>query len=125
MSPRNKVGQSYPRPLGSLYVVYYGSQGYGGGILTLPLLGGPGSRIYIPQGQSDPVIPPGTGFPLRGLLDSQGYGGGILTLPLPEAEAEVNLRPTVCRPVCLGVRLLSGTYNQIFLFCLTIVGFLM
>jgi hypothetical protein len=40
-------------------------------------------------------------------------------------EVEVNLRPTVCRPVCLGVGLLCGTYDQIFLFCLTIVGFLM
>jgi hypothetical protein len=37
----------------------------------------------------------------------------------------VNLQPTVCRPVCLGVGLLSGTHDQIFLFCLTIVGFLM
>jgi hypothetical protein len=40
-------------------------------------------------------------------------------------EVEVNLRSTVCRPVCLGVGLLSGTYDLIFLFCLTIVGFLM
>jgi hypothetical protein len=30
--------------------------------------GGPGSRIYIPQEQSGPVIPPGTGFPFRRLL---------------------------------------------------------
>jgi hypothetical protein len=42
-----------------------------------------------------------------------------------EVEVEVNLRPTVCRPVCLGVGLLSGTYAQIFLFCLTIVSFFM
>jgi hypothetical protein len=29
-----------------------------------PLPGGPGSRIYIPQEQGGPVIPPGTGFPI-------------------------------------------------------------
>jgi hypothetical protein len=32
--------------------------------LRLPQPGGPGSRIYIPQEQGGPVIPPGTGFPL-------------------------------------------------------------
>jgi hypothetical protein len=31
------VAQLYPRALSSLYVVSYDSQGYGGGILTLPL----------------------------------------------------------------------------------------
>jgi hypothetical protein len=40
------VAELYPRALGSLYVVSYDSQGYGGGILTLPQPGGPG-RIYI------------------------------------------------------------------------------
>jgi hypothetical protein len=29
----------------------------------LPQPGGPGPRIYIPQAQAGPVIPPGTGFP--------------------------------------------------------------
>jgi hypothetical protein len=42
-----------------------------------------------------------------------------------EVEVEVNLRPTVSRPVCHGVRRPSGTYDQIFVFCLTIAGFLM
>jgi hypothetical protein len=32
--------------------------------LRLPQPGGPGSRIYIPQEQGGPVIPPGTGFSL-------------------------------------------------------------
>jgi hypothetical protein len=36
--------------------------------LRLPQPGGPGSRIYIPQEKGSPVIPPGTGFPLRRLL---------------------------------------------------------
>jgi hypothetical protein len=31
-----------------------------------------------------------------------------------EVEVEVNLRPTVSRPVCLGFRRLSGTRNQFF-----------
>jgi hypothetical protein len=34
----------------------------------LPQPEGPGSRIYIPQAQGGPVIPPGIGFPLRRLL---------------------------------------------------------
>jgi hypothetical protein len=47
--------------------------------LRLPQLGGRGARIYIPQVQSGPVIPPGTGFPFVASYDSQGYGGSILT----------------------------------------------
>jgi hypothetical protein len=36
--------------------------------LRLPQPGGPGPRIYIPQKQGCPDIPPGTGFPFRRLL---------------------------------------------------------
>jgi hypothetical protein len=32
--PRNRVAQLHPQAQGSLYVVSYDSQGYGGGILT-------------------------------------------------------------------------------------------
>jgi hypothetical protein len=39
------MAQLYPRALGSLYVVSYDSQGYGGGILTLPVyISGEGKR---------------------------------------------------------------------------------
>jgi hypothetical protein len=38
-------------------------------------------------------------------------------------EVEVNLRPTISRPVCLDVGLRSEAYDQIFVFRLTIVGF--
>jgi hypothetical protein len=38
----------------------------------LPQTGGPGPRIYIPQEQSGPVIPPGTGFLIRRLLRLAG-----------------------------------------------------
>jgi hypothetical protein len=34
ISPRNRVAQSYPRTLGSIFVACYDSQGYGGGIRT-------------------------------------------------------------------------------------------
>jgi hypothetical protein len=37
-----------------------------------------------------------------------------LSLRTPVVEAEINLRPTVSRPVCLGVRRPSGTRDQYF-----------
>jgi hypothetical protein len=37
-----------------------------------PQPGGPGPRIYIPQQQGGPDIPPGTGFPFRRLLRLAG-----------------------------------------------------
>jgi hypothetical protein len=40
--------------------------------LRLPQPGGPGSRIYIPQEQGGPVIPPCTGFPFCRLLRLAG-----------------------------------------------------
>jgi hypothetical protein len=40
--------------------------------LRLPQPVGPGSRIYIPQEQGGPVIPPGTGLPLNRLLRLAG-----------------------------------------------------
>jgi hypothetical protein len=39
-------------------------------------------------------------------------------------QVQVNLRPMVSRPVCLGVRLPSGAYDQIFCFLFDECGFL-
>jgi hypothetical protein len=65
------MAQLYPRALGSLHVVSYDSQVYGGCILTLPQPGVPGP-ISVPQEQNGPVIPPGTGFPFRLFLRLAG-----------------------------------------------------
>jgi hypothetical protein len=45
--------------------------------LRFPQTGRPGPRIYIPQEQVGPVIPPDTGFPFVASYYGQGYGGGI------------------------------------------------
>jgi hypothetical protein len=34
MSPSDRVAQLYPRPSGSIFIAFYESQGYGGGILN-------------------------------------------------------------------------------------------
>jgi hypothetical protein len=47
----------------------------------LPQTGGQGSRIYIAQEQGGPVIPPGTGFPLRCLLRLAGLRWRYWTPP--------------------------------------------
>jgi hypothetical protein len=45
ISPRNRVARLYPHSLGSLFIVSYDSQGYGGGIRTR-LHGGVGCLIW-------------------------------------------------------------------------------
>jgi hypothetical protein len=42
-----------------------------------------------------------------------------------EVEVEVKLRPTVGRPVYLGVELPSRDHDQIFVFCLIVADFLL
>jgi hypothetical protein len=48
-----------------------------------------------------------------------------LRLKTHRHDLKLKLRPTVSRPMRLGVGLPSGTCDQIFLFCLTIFGFFM
>jgi hypothetical protein len=74
---------------------------------------------------------PGTGFPFLCLLRLAGLWWRYSNLPphwdiiVNFLDVEVKLRPTVSRPVCLGVGLPSGAHDQIFVFCLTDAGFLL
>jgi hypothetical protein len=49
--------------------------------LRLPQPGGPGSRIYIPQEQGGPVIPPDTGFSLT-IISYEFTSQNLLVRPL-------------------------------------------
>jgi hypothetical protein len=85
--------------------------------LRLPQPGGPGFCIYIPQEQGGPVIPPGTGFPLRRLLRLAGLRWRYFNPPptwrarcpvyiffrnrMVQSKVKVTLRPTASQSVCL------------------------
>jgi hypothetical protein len=52
------------------------------------------------------------------------HGPCLVKIRYYEVEVEAMLRPTVSRPVCLGVGLPSGSHDQIFVLCLAVAGFL-
>jgi hypothetical protein len=67
--------------------------------LRLPQPGGPGPRIYIPQEQGGPVIPPGTGFSLRRLLRLAGLRWRYCNTPPHRSDSAsyTDRTTTACR----------------------------
>jgi hypothetical protein len=59
-------------------------------------------------------IPKDTDLPSDNLRSAAAPTRIVSTVRLGEVEVEVNLRPTACRPVGLGVRCPSGTCDQFF-----------
>jgi hypothetical protein len=55
MSPRNRVVQLYPQALSSLFVAFYDSQGYGGGIRTPVSVSGMSLSLMLRSTVSRPV----------------------------------------------------------------------
>jgi hypothetical protein len=75
--------------------------------------------IYIPQGQTGPVILPGTGFLFRRLLQISGMRWEYSKPPQPVGvkliKLAVKLQPTINRPVCLCVLPSFVAHDQTFL----------
>jgi hypothetical protein len=66
----------------------------------LPQPGRPGPRIYIPQEQGGPVIPPGTGFPFVASYDSQGYGWSLR----PRLHTGIQFEKPCLRLLCIWIQ---------------------
>jgi hypothetical protein len=83
-------------------------------------LRGPDPRIYIPQKQVGPVIPPETGFPFRRLLRQTGRRRRYSNLPPRAVMGNVNARVALilavyCQSIHLGAKLLVA-HDQRFFF---------
>jgi hypothetical protein len=136
ISPRNRVAQLYPWSLGSLYVVSYDSQGYGGGILTCLHTGwyhtcnrSKSKLLYNWQSVSQYILVSSTlvGLATRYYFLSECSCLKLAVLYLWRAlsdertdlsfvvEVEVTLRLTVSQSVCLGIEHPCGTCDQILL----------
>jgi hypothetical protein len=85
-----------------------------------PNLEGQVPVIMSQQEECDPVISPGTGFPLVSSYDSQGYGGGVLTCLhtvlayVKKFIVKVTLRLTVGQSVCIVVEPLLVLMTRCF-----------
>jgi hypothetical protein len=73
-----------------------------------PQSGGPGPRIYIPPRNRVAWLQSQAVLPFRRLLN-----------------LSLTLRPTVSRPICLGIKHQSGAYDNIFITVKTVAGLLM
>jgi hypothetical protein len=79
-------------------------------VSRLPQPRGPGPRIYIPQEQGRPAIPPGTEFPFRSLLRlSTFYGTRRFVALFPKKLPAGQFSSTV--PQCLPHRIFRGGQN--------------
>jgi hypothetical protein len=63
-----------------------------------PQPGGQGPRIYIPQEQGGPVIPPGTGFTFRRLLRLAGLRWRYWNPPAHGVWFKISRWSSLCRP---------------------------
>jgi hypothetical protein len=74
--------------------------------------GGPGLRIYIPQEQGEPVIPPGTGFPFRRLLLLAGLRWRYSNPPPDTDGAEHVSSIIACSLVAQGNNLFTELFTS-------------